>query len=97
MLIAEEGGQRHQEQMGICCHLDLSDPRFNLLSLRSRWRGGLMRESVAHSSLPTVGKLLRIREEKGKCGWVFESVECPGGMGSRQHGIHSDGFEWYFA
>lgn len=52
---------------------------------------------MAHSSLPTVGELLRIRDEKGKCGWIFESVECPGGMGSREHGIHLDGFEWDFA
>lgn len=53
-----------------------------------------MGESVAHSNLSTVGELLRIRQEKGNCGWVFESVECPGGMGSRQHGIHLDRFEW---
>lgn len=44
--------------------------------------------------LPTVGELLRIREEKGNCGWVFESVECPGGMRSRQNGNHLDSFEW---
>lgn len=49
---------------------------------------------MAHSNLSTVGELLRIRQEKSNCGWVFESVECPAGMGSRQHGIHLDRFEW---
>lgn len=39
MLIAEEGGQRHQEQMGICCQLDLRARRLKCRS-EGRSRGG---------------------------------------------------------